>query len=467
MTGEAERNSTPDEVESALALASAARVPLARQSPVKRSVMLHAAADALDDAADRLIPIAMAETHLTEQRLRGEIARTTYQLRRYADAAADRPAEIDLADPDAVPAPRPDLRRTTRPIGVVLNFAASNFPFAFSVAGTDTASALAAGCPVIVKAHSGHPRLSRATFEVLDGALRAGRAPEGTVGLVFGREAGIAVLRDDRVSAAAFTGSTAGGRALFDIANARPRPIPFYGELGSLNPVVVAPVAAGARGESILAGFTASVTGSSGQLCTKPGVMFWPAEVPFADRLGALLAATDVHPLLTPGLEDGFRRSVTAVLGAGADLVHGDPAGSEIVAGAMRTTAAAVADSPSALLEECFGPSAVVVTYEDEDDLLAALRVMEGNLTAGVFADPADLDLARTVLPLLEDNAGRILWEQWPTGVSVTRAQHHGGPYPATTNPLHTSVGTHAIDRFQRPIAYQNMPEELLPVQLR
>ena len=464
----AERVSSADEIERALSDAAAARLPYGRLSPEERRGMLHAAADALANAADELIAIAAAETNLTEQRLRGEVARTAFQLRCYADAAVEGlRAEIDRADAAAIPAPRPDLRLTARPLGVVVNFSASNFPFAFSVAGTDTASALAAGCPVIVKAHSGHPQLSQATFAVLDGALRAAGAPAGAVGIVFGRDAGIAVLKDDRVSAAAFTGSTGGGRALFDIANARPRPIPFYGELGSLNPVVVAPDAAAARTDEILTGFVGSVTGSSGQLCTKPGVLFWPAAVPFAARLDELLSASAVHPLLTPGLQRGFQASVAAVLDAGAELVHGDPAADVVTAGAMRTTASAVAASPSALLEECFGPTSLVVAYDGEEDLLAALRVMEGNLTASIFADVSDRDLVHVVLPLLEDNAGRILWGQWPTGVSVTRAQFHGGPYPAATNPLHTSVGTHAIDRFLRPIAYQNFPEELLPARLR
>ncbi|UNK70472.1 aldehyde dehydrogenase family protein [Microbacterium sp. H1-D42] len=463
-----ELDSTSEEVERALASAAAARLPFGALSPSQRQGMLHAAADALTDAAGELIAIAIEETNLTEPRLRGEVARTAFQLRAYADAAVGAVrAEIDLADADATPAPRPDLRLTSRPIGVVLNFAASNFPFAFSVAGTDTASALAAGCPVIVKAHSGHPLLSRATFKVLDRALRAAGAPDGTVGIVFGREAGVTALRDDRVSAAAFTGSTSGGRALFDIANARPRPIPFYGELGSLNPVVVAPSAAAARSDEILAGFTASVTGSSGQLCTKPGVLFWPSQVPFAERLSELLGASAVHPLLTPGLQRGYQASVDAVLTAGAELVHGDPSAATVEASALRTTASAIAAAPSALLEECFGPASLVVTYDDESDLLAALHAMEGNLTAAVFADAGDHDLVRAVLPVLEDNAGRILWGQWPTGVSVTRAQFHGGPYPATTNPLHTSVGTHAIDRFLRPITYQNFPEEFLPAAVR
>lgn len=460
--------SSPLDVERVLANAAAARMPFGALSPEQRRPMLYAAATALTEAADDLIEIAIAETNLTEPRLRGEVARTAFQLRRYADAAVESVlTEIDTADATAVPAPRPDLRLSTRPLGVVLNFAASNFPFAFSVAGTDTASALAAGCPVIVKAHSGHARLSRATFEVLERALMTAGAPAGTVGIVFGRDAGIAALRDERVSAAAFTGSTHGGRALFDIANSRPSPIPFYGELGSLNPVVVAPSAAATRAEEILAGFSTSVTGSSGQLCTKPGVLFWPEAVPFAERLSALLDAAVVHPLLTPGLHHGYRQSVAGVLDAGAELVHGDPAAETVTAGAMRTTAAAVAADPDGLLAECFGPTSLIVTYSDAADLRAALQVMEGNLTAGIFADADDRPLAREILPLLEDNAGRLLWEQWPTGVSVTRAQFHGGPYPATTNPLHTSVGTHAIERFLRPIAYQNFPEELLPALLR
>lgn len=431
-------------------------------------MLLNCVADALDGAAGPLVALAMAETHLTETRLRGELARASYQFRCYGDAIeSETRAEHDLADASASPAPRPDLRLTSRPIGVVLNFAASNFPFAFSVVGTDTASALAAGCPVVIKAHSGHPQLSEATFDVMDEALRAAGAPAGTVGIVFGRAAGIAALKDPRVSAATFTGSVPGGRALFDIASARPVPIPFYGELGSLNPVVVAPAAAAARGAEILAGFAASVTGSSGQLCTKPGLLFWPDAVPFADDLGRSIAASSVHPLLTEALHEGFTASVARVAAAGARTVVGEPGESTLTATVLRTTAGELAAEPDGLLVECFGPAALVVTYSDEPDLMLALRSLHGNLTAAVFADDHDVALMRVVLPVLEQIAGRLLWDQWPTGVSVTRAQFHGGPYPATTNPLHTSVGPHAMARFLRPIAYQNFPVAFLPEALR
>lgn len=459
---------TPDELEAVLAAGHEARVALARCSPAERRRFLTACADGLRAAEDELVSLGMRETNLPEPRLRGELARTTYQLELYADAIEDATrAEVDPADPLAGPVGRPDLRLTSRPLGLVLVFAASNFPFAFSVGGTDTASALAAGCPVVVKAHPGHPRLSEATYAVLAEALAAAGAPDGTLGLISGVHVGVTALEDPRVAAAAFTGSVAGGRFLFDVAARRPTPIPFYGELGSLNPVVVGPAAAASRGSEILDGFVGSFTLGSGQFCTKPGVLFWPRSALLPAELFERTEQTSLHPLLNAQIQATYRRALRRVREqGGAQLLTGG-AGEEVVATLLLTTAERVCASPDDLLVECFGPSSLVVTYDGAEDLAAAVATLHGTLTAAVFADAADADLVSAVLPLLEERAGRLIWEQWPTGVAVTRAQQHGGPYPATTAPLHTSVGTHAVDRFLRPVAYQNFPAELLPAQLR
>lgn len=460
----------PAELERILAAGHAARIPL-HECPIdQRRHFLIACAAGLRAAEDELVALALQETRLPEPRLRGELARTTYQFELYADAIEEATrAEIDPVDQAAPPVGRPDLRLTSRPLGLVLVFAASNFPFGFSVPGTDTASALAAGCPVIVKAHPGHPRLSEATFAVLAQALSGAGAPDGTLGLISGVDVGVTALEDPRVAAAAFTGSVPGGRFLFDVASRRPTPIPFYGELGSLNPVVVAPAAAASRTAEIFEGFVGSFTLGSGQFCTKPGILFWPEAVPIPADLVERVDQASLHPLLNAQIEQTFRRSLRSVVDAGGAevLTGGSDDTGQPVATLLVTTAEQVHAHPDALLVECFGPSSLVVTYRDTSDLSSALEALHGTLTAAIFADAADSDVVTAVLPLLEERAGRLIWGQWPTGVAVTRAQHHGGPYPATTAPLHTSVGTHAIDRFLRPIAYQNFPTALLPEQLR
>lgn len=450
-------------VEVALATGHAARRPFAALTPQARADLLAACADALEAAADDLVALAIEETNLPEARLRGELGRTTYQLRLYGEsAAATVHAEVDPADATS-PVPHAELRRTTRPIGLVLVFAASNFPFAFSVAGTDTASALAAGCPVVVKAHPGHPRLSQATATVIQEALTAAGAPAGTFGLINGFEDGIAAIQDPRVSAAAFTGSVAGGRALLELATLRDVPIPFYGELGSINPVVVGPAAASARATEILDGYAASFTLGAGQFCTKPGVLFWPAAVSLPQEWLSSVEGISVHPMLNESLRAGYLKTLEQQSTvAGFRIAASAEAGATV----LTTTAGTIRSNPHAL-EECFGPATVVATYAGIEDLLGALETITGSLTASVHADPEDADWTGQVLPTLEERAGRVIWGQWPTGVAVTRTQHHGGPFPATTSPLYTSVGTHAIDRFLRPIAYQNFPLDLLPPALR
>ena len=448
-----------------------------RTAIAERARALVAVADALDQHADELIPVAQRETHLAEARLRGELRRTTFQLRMFAEMLPEGrwlDARIDHADADwPMGAPRPDLRRQLEPIGATLVFAASNFPFAFSVAGGDTASALAAGNAVVLKAHHGHPDLSSATSAVVVDALAAAGAPEGLFQTIHGTEAGVRALRAPGIKAAAFTGSVRGGRALFDIAAARPEPIPFYGELGSTNPAFVTRRAAERNAAGIARDFVASVTGSAGQLCTKPGVLFVPAESSIVAELEAqqLPAAT---PLLNPGIESGFRDSLastqgvagvrTLAVGAGAGE-SGSEAGapSPVLFAASSQTLRAEMHT---LMSEMFGPAALVVTYDDESELLEFADLLEGQLTATIIGEDDD-EIAVDLLPKLSDRAGRVLWNQWPTGVSVTWAQQHGGPYPATTAVGTTSVGMAAITRFLRPVAYQNVPGALLPDALK
>ena len=444
-------------------------------APRPRAAALTAIADALDAARDELIGIAMRETGLTRPRLEGEVRRTSNQLRLFAEVVVGGEhleARIDRADPDYATGPRPDLRRMLQPLGPSLNFAASNFPFAFSVIGGDSAAALAAGCPVIVKTHSGHPELSAATAAVVRDALAASGMPEGVFQTVASREDGTALLRDERIRVATFTGSGRVGRMLADIAAARPAPIPFYGELGSVNPVY-ATEAALAADPDLLAGFVGSVSGSAGQLCTKPGFLFVPFE---ADLAPAAAAAAEVgeHRLLDASIGEAYTVRRRTVL---------DAAGVETIAeGSVRVdddgqvwatptiaavTAEVLEQHGEALLEESFGPLSIIVRARDIAGLADLHeRLFPGNLTSTLHATDAESDTLAPLVAALARTSGRVLFGGWPTGVSVTSAMQHGGPYPATTSD-DTSVGTAAIRRFLRGVAYQGAPEALLPPALR
>ncbi|MCM2580617.1 aldehyde dehydrogenase (NADP(+)) [Streptomyces meridianus] len=460
-------DTTPEELETALAAAAAAARPLAALRPAQRAAMLRAAADALDAAEGDLVPLAMRESSLPEPRLTGEVARSSGQLRLFADMLEDGSyleAVIDTADPDATPS-RPDLRRMLVPLGPVLVFAASNFPFAFSVPGGDTASALAAGAPVVVKAHPGHPELSRRTGDVLAAALRKAGAPDGTLTVVHGTAAGTAALTDPRIKAAAFTGSERGGRALLDIAASRPDPIPFYGELGSLNPVFVTPAALAARGEEIADGYVASFTLGTGQFCTKPGLLFLPEGHGLEQRLADLVADVAPAAMLGERIREGHAEERDRLAGLGAVrtvAVGGAGAADRVPATLLATTAEELLADPDPLLQECFGPTSILVEYSGADEMVAAAEAFGGNLTATVHAEESD-DVVPPLLDRLRERAGRILFNGWPTGVAVTSAMHHGGPWPATTASVHTSVGTTAVRRFLRPVCYQDAPQSALP----
>jgi acyl-CoA reductase-like NAD-dependent aldehyde dehydrogenase len=451
---------------------------LSRTAPGVRAEGLRAAAAALADHADELVAIAQEETGLAEARLRGELKRTQVQLRLFAHVVADGAyldVRLDEADPDFVLGPRPDLRRSLWPVGPVLNFAASNFPFAFSVAGGDTAAALAAGCPVIVKAHPGHPLLSERVAELVSAALAEAGLPEATLQLVTSQDAGIALVEHPAVRAAAFTGSQRVGRLLAARAAARPDPIPFFGELGSVNPVLVSPQALRERADDLLAGYVASVSGSAGQLCTKPGFLLVPEGTGYDDVVAAAAAEVPEHRLLNPSIADGYERRVGQVLGVdGVRVVHrggfrrdGDGQG-----WATPTFVAVSLDllrsAGPALLDEVFGPFSVIVEYPDGSDLGAVVRdLFPGNLTLTLHLGSGETEGEwASLVARLGRHAGRILLGGWPTGVAVTPAMQHGGPWPATTTDG-TSVGTAAIGRFLRGVAFQDAPQELLPPPLR
>ncbi|WP_018602440.1 aldehyde dehydrogenase (NADP(+)) [Mycobacterium sp. 155] len=462
---------TSPHVDELVAAAVAAGDTWAATDAAERAKILYAVADALDADADRLVPIAQAETNLPEARLRGELKRTTFQLRILADVAAageHLDVRVDHADADwPMGAPRPDLRRTSVPLGPVVVWGASNFPFAFSVAGGDTAAALAAGCPVIYKAHRGHPKLSDATAAIVISALREAGAPDGLFSVIHTQDEGRAALSHPDVKAGAFTGGIPGGRALFDLAQSRPEPIPFYGELGSVNPVFVTAAAAAKRGQEIVDGFVGSFTMGQGQFCTKPGLLMVPADSGLTELLGAA-PLPDGHKLLNTGIAAGHhetreglqaRDDVELLAGGGGEV---DPPAATLLA----TDAATLLAKFDEIFVECFGPTAMVVTYTSDDDLLNVARALDGQLTATLAAEEDDA-IVGPLANILTRKAGRILWNQWPTGVSVTYAQQHGGPYPASTASGTTSVGTAALNRFVRPVAWQGFPQGLLPGELR
>ncbi|KOY58630.1 aldehyde dehydrogenase (NADP(+)) [Streptomyces sp. XY332] len=469
---------TSGEVDEAVRAAHAARGALADRTA--RAAFLRAAAELLDEAADHVIEAADAETALGPGRLTGELARTTGQLRAFADAVDEGSyldIRIDRADAAAVP-PRPELRRYKVPLGVVAVYAASNFPLAFSVPGGDTASALAAGCPVVVKAHPDHPATSELCASLLRRAAVATGLPADVVRVVHGFDAGLELIRHPLVSAAGFTGSIRGGRALFDAAAARPVPIPFHGELGSLNPVVVTPAAAAERAEEIAAGLAGSVTLGVGQFCVKPGLVLVPEGADgdrFTSALTKALGETEPGVLLDHRMRENFVSGVrerAALPGVGAPVTPGSGGEHTVGAGYLTVPAGALLEGGAyeVLLEECFGPVTVVVRYADQDEAGSVLGLLPGNLSATLQLSAAEADggpgPAAELIAQVTALAGRIVVNGWPTGVAVAPAQHHGGPYPAATSHS-TSVGGTAIERWLRPVAYQSVPDPLLPAELR
>lgn len=449
-----------------------------------RAEFLRAIADELEGSAGTLVPRAQAETGLPQMRLENELKRTTGQLLLFARLAEDGSwvdARIDRADPARTPAPRPELRRMLQPIGPVAVFGASNFPLAFSVAGGDTASALAAGCPVVVKAHPAHPGTSEiAAMAVARAARRAG-LPDGVFNLLQGSnpDVGLALVRHPAVSAVGFTGSLAAGRALFDAAAARDIPIPVFAEMGSLNPLFLLPGAVAARGPLLARGAAGAVTIGVGQFCTKPGLVILQegeAARSFLDALTSALGETPAGTMLTARICDGFHagleraratlgvRSLTTEIKAGpaTSVFATTRAGSALLA----TDAQTFLHSPQ-LSEEIFGPAVLAVLCSDRSELLTVAAALQGHLTAAVHGEAEELSLYGELIALLRARVGRLIWNGYPPGVEVSPAMHHGGPYPATTDARFTSVGTAAVQRFARPICFQDFPEEAFPPELQ
>ena len=473
-------DATDGQIAAACAAAREA-VPALRDDAV-RAELLRAIARRLREAGDELHDICELETGLPRARLEGELERTCVQLESMADAAAEGShveAIIDTADPDAPIAPRPDLRRMLVPLGPVAVFGASNFPYAFSVAGGDTASAVAAGCPVVVKAHPSHPGTSEQVAVCVAAAVDELGLPAGTFSLVHGASShvGEQLARAEEIEAIGFTGSLAGGRSLFDVAAARPRPIPVYAEMGSVNPMLITPGALAARSDAIAQGLTASITGGTGQFCTKPGVVLIPAGADgdaFADDVARRLAQVEAAPLLNARIRSALRAALADLdrdpdvtqLGPGGEDSEGAAGGGYLQVPMLYAIDAATATRRPELLDEHFGPTALLIRYDGLESAATVIGVLGGQLTGTLHAEADELDGLRGIVAALEELAGRVIFNGFPTGVAVTRAMQHGGPYPATTA-LHTSVGTTAIRRFQRPVTWQNAPAALLPAALQ
>ena len=466
------------DVERACALAAAAFDTYRETTPEARAAFLETCAQAILDIGDELIVRAVAESGLPRGRIEGERGRTVGQLRLFAQEVREGSwigARIDPALPTRAPLPRPDLRVRQIPLGPVAVFGASNFPLAFSVGGGDTASALAAGCPVVVKAHSAHPGTSELVGRAIAGAVKACGLPEGVFSMLFGsgNVVGQGLVADPRIKAVGFTGSRAGGTALMKTAAARPEPIPVYAEMSSINPVFLLPRAMAARAAGIGKGFVGSLTLGAGQFCTNPGLVL-ALEGPELDQfLGAATEALGGAPaqtMLTPGILQAYQTGISHLAGnnrvrkvASGQLAS---AGTQGEAALFETSAAHFMEDP-ALSEEIFGAASLVIRCPDIETMLRLAEGLEGQLTATIQMDDGDLEAARLLVPVLERRVGRILVNGYPTGVEVAHAMVHGGPYPSTSDGRSTSVGTLAVTRFLRPVCYQDMPEALLPPALR
>jgi alpha-ketoglutaric semialdehyde dehydrogenase len=421
--------------------------------------------DMIMAAGEKLISTCAEETALSVDRLVGERARTVNQLKMFAERVREGSwidARIDTPLPDRKPIPKPDLRRMLMPVGPVAVFGASNFPLAFSVAGGDTASALAAGCAVVVKPHPGHPRTSALVASAVLNAAQECWMPEGVFAMIeeTSVEIGLELVRHPLIRAVGFTGSIRAGRALFDAANSRPEPIPVFAEMGSLNPLFVLPGALQKRWEPIATGLAGSVSLGTGQFCTKPGLVITQQSsisAQFASRLGEELSKVSKGRMLNDAISKRFEES----LAKAKDFIQAEGGAYLLV-----TEAKKFGEEP-ALHEEIFGPATLLVQCENTDELLDLAGKLDGQLTATIHAEPEDEALSGRLLRVLREKAGRIVWNGYPTGVEVSPSMHHGGPYPATTDSRFTSVGTAAIQRFARPVCYQGLPQELLPVELQ
>jgi 2,5-dioxopentanoate dehydrogenase len=460
------------DVDRAVVAAEEAAEYLAQTSGADRARLLRAIADGLDAASEVLVERAVIETALARPRLTGEVARTSGQLRLFAATAEEGSwlnARIDTADPNRTP-PKPDVRSMLRPLGPVVVFGASNFPLAFSVAGGDTASALAAGNPVIVKAHPAHPGTGELVAQIVNTAIEKVGFPKGTFSLLFdaGYEVGAALVQHRGVKAVGFTGSFHGGRALMDLAAQRKEPIPVFAEMGSTNPVFVLPGALAERSEALATGLHTSFTLGGGQFCTKPGLVFAEEKhsAGFTEKLRSTVAASGSFTLLTEGIAKLFRKHVTerrqlakAVGAAGAQGYS--------VQGALFEVSGEDFTANGHLSDEVFGPTTLLVHSSSYKQMIEAARALDGHLTATVLGTEKDLEEHAELLHVLEKKVGRVIFNSFPTGVEVNHAMVHGGPYPATSDGRSSSVGSLAIFRFARPVAYQGIPQFALPPELQ
>jgi NADP-dependent aldehyde dehydrogenase len=465
-------SATTEDVDRAVVAATDAFAVFASTSGKVRGRLLRSIADGIDAAAAAIIEQAMLETALPQPRLTGEIARTSGQLRLFASVAEEGSwvmARIDTSDPARTP-PKPDIRSMLRPLGPVAVFGASNFPIAFSVAGGDTASALAAGNPVVVKAHPAHPGTSELVGRIIMSAVQANGLPVGLFSLLFdgGYEVGAALVQHPGIRAVGFTGSIRGGRALMDLAAARPDPIPVYAEMGSTNPVFILPGALLERGEQLAEGLHGSFTLGGGQFCTKPGVVFAEASrsTAFAERLRSTTQGGPAFTLLTGGIASAYRSTLASrgdmqtAVGASADI------GFSAQPILLETMAETFFSDPS-LAEEVFGPTTLLVHCSGTTEMLRAAHELHGHLTATLLGTEKDLEQNAELLSILETKVGRVIFNGFPTGVEVGDAIVHGGPYPATSDGRSTSIGSLAIFRFARPVAYQGLPQSALPSALQ
>ena len=467
---------TPDLVDRAAKAAEEAFWSYGYSTREERAAFLNAIADEIEARGAAITEIGTQETGLPAARLNGERGRTTGQLRLFASHILkgdylDR--RHDEALPGRQPLPRPDIRMVQRPIGPVAVFGASNFPLAFSTAGGDTAAALAAGCPVVVKGHSAHPGTGEIVAQAIDAAIKACGVHPGVFSLIQGgkRDVGTALVQHPLIKAVGFTGSLGGGRALFDLCAQRPEPIPFFGELGSVNPMFLLPEAMKARGGEIASGWAGSLTMGAGQFCTNPGicvVLDGPQADAFIEAATAALEPVGAQTMLTDGIAAAYR--------AGRDRIAGTAGVQEVLTSMcdlrnatpylFATTGKEWLEN-EALGEEVFGPLGLIVRASGMDEMLRIARSLHGQLTCTIHMDEGDTAHGQALMPVLERKAGRILANGFPTGVEVCDAMVHGGPYPASTNFGATSVGTLSIRRFLRPVSYQNMPHALLPGDLK
>jgi NADP-dependent aldehyde dehydrogenase len=471
-------SATSEDIDRAASLAEAAFPAVAGLSGRERAALLRRIADGLASEGSAIVERAHLESGLPMPRLQGELGRTTGQLRLFAEVLEEGSwvnARIDAADRERKPLPRPDVRSMLRPVGPVAVFGASNFPLAFSVAGGDTASALAAGNPVIVKAHPAHPGTSELVGKILQKTVQESGLPPGVFSLLFdaGVEVGISLVRHPAVKAIAFTGSASGGQALMRLAAERPEPIPCYAEMGSTNPLFILRGAMRERSAQLAQGLQASFTLGSGQFCTKPGVVFVPQDdsAEFIQTLRSGVSALGQHQILTHGIAAKYNSAIQQRLSdgktqliAGAHAVEpGNARGAATVFGVSLSDFLAHPD----LAEEVFGPTTLLVYYGAESDLLPAAQKLRGHLTATIHGTLEDIAGAKDLIRVLETKVGRMLFNGYPTGVEVNHAMVHGGPFPAASDGRSTSVGSQAIFRFARPICYQDFPDEALPPELQ